>query len=133
MTAGHVRATAGAAGALAGAIALLVAGCTVAGGDGGQRAGRTEAAQDAVAASPSGPDRAYPARATTGSRIAWAPSLPECANAAGTGATPGRQAGVSPAGSAGPCVRPAHVPAMCPRHSHQQHPCRDSRPVRIGQ
>ena len=42
MTAGHVRATAGAAGALAGAIALLVAGCTVAGGDGGQRAGRTQ-------------------------------------------------------------------------------------------
>jgi hypothetical protein len=53
MTTSQVRALARRAGALLGAVAVLAAGCATAGGGSGPRAGRADAAQDAVAASAS--------------------------------------------------------------------------------
>ena len=54
MTAWHVRARSRRAGALLAAIAVLVAGCTAAGGGSGPRAGRAGTARHYVAASPPG-------------------------------------------------------------------------------
>ena len=92
MTTSHVRALSGRAGALLGAIAIVVTGCTATGAGSGPRSGRAGAAQDAVAASPSGHSFAHRTAGTTGprsvrhgsrSRIAWDPSLSQCALAAG--------------------------------------------------
>src|SRR5439155_1090062 len=82
-------------------------------------------------------------RPGSGSRIAWAPSLPQCSYAAGTpapggtGTASGPQARISRAGAAdlggragtlrpapARCVRPAPVPAKCPRNPHLLLPCR---------
>ena len=152
MTSAHARAISRLAGALIGALTLLAAGCSAAGGGGGPRADPAVAAHDAVAVSPSG--RAFGGHAPTatgpisgrpgsGSRIAWTPSLPRCSYAAGTpapggtGAASGRQARISRVGPAdlsgragtlrptpARCVRPAPVPAKCPRNPHLLFPCR---------
>ena len=88
MTAWHVRARSRRAGALLGAIAVLVAGCTAAGGGSGPRADRAGAARHSVAASPPGrvfahriAGTAAPGRARHGSGpgIAGASSLAQCA------------------------------------------------------
>jgi hypothetical protein len=152
MTTAHTRALSRLAGALLGAITLLAAGCSAAGGGGGPRADPAVAAHDAVAVSPSG--RAFGGRAPavtgpisgrpgSGSRIAWVPSLPRCSYAGGTaapggtGAALGRQARISQVGAAdlggragtlrlapARCVRPAPVLAKCPRDPHLLLPCR---------
>jgi hypothetical protein len=89
MTASHVRALSRQAGALLGAIALLVTGCTAAGAVADPRSGWAGAAQDAAAASPSGHSSARPAaghrsvRRGSGPGIARVPSLSRCAFAAG--------------------------------------------------
>src|SRR5215472_10537232 len=92
MTTSHVRAVSGRTGALLGAIAVLVTGCAAAGGGSGPRASRAGGTQDTVAASPSGHIAAHRAAGTTGpgsvrhgsgSRIAWAPTLPRCAHPVG--------------------------------------------------
>ena len=152
MTSAHARAISRLAGALIGALTLLAAGCSTADGGGGPRADPAVAAHDAVAVSPSGRASGGYAPAATGpisgrpgsgSRIAWAPSLPQCSYAAGTpapggtGTASGPQARISRAGAAdlggragtlrpGParCVRPAPVPAKCPRNPHLLLPCR---------
>src|SRR5215467_9666351 len=54
MNASHTRTRSRGAGALLGAVAVLVAGCTAAGGGSGPRAGQAGAAPGAVTASPSG-------------------------------------------------------------------------------
>jgi hypothetical protein len=151
MTTAHARALSRLAGVLLGAVTLLAAGCS-AGGGSGPRAGPAVAAHDAVAVSPSGPAFAGRTPAATGpisgrpgsgSRIAWAPSLPRCSYAAGTpapggtGAASGRQARISGVGAAAPggragalrpaparCIRPAPVPVKCPHTPHLQLPCR---------
>jgi len=152
MTSAHARAISRLAGALIGALTLLAAGCSTAGGGGGPRADRAVAAHDAVAVSPSGrvsgghaPAAIGPisGRPGSGSRMAWAPSLPQCSYAAGTpapggtGTASGPQARISRAGAAdlggragtlrpapARCVRPAPVPAKCPRNPHLLFPCR---------
>ena len=152
MTSAHARAISRLAGALIGALTLLAAGCSTAGGGGGPRADPAVAAHDAVAVSPSGRASGGHAPAATGpisgrpgsgSRMAWAPSLPQCSYAAGTpapggtGTASGPQARISRAGAAdlggragtlrpapARCVRPAPVPAKCPRNPHLLLPCR---------
>jgi hypothetical protein len=148
MTTAHARALSRLAGALLGAIMLLAAGCSVGGGSSPQT-DPAGTAHDAVAVSSSG--RAFADRTAgpirgrrgSGSRIAWAPSLPRCSYAAGTpgpaptGAASGRQARISRVGAAdlggragfsrpapAPCVRSAPVPAICPRNPHLMLPCR---------
>lgn len=87
MTTSHVRAPSRRAGALLGAVAVLVAGCT-AGGGSGLRADRAGPAHGAVAASPSGHNFAHratrtPTRASvkhgSGPGIGQASSLAQCA------------------------------------------------------
>ena len=139
MTTAHGPALSRLAGVLLGAITLLAAGCS-AGGGSGPRAGPAVAAHDAVAVSSSGPALAGRAPGTTrpvsgrrgsGSRIAWAASLPRCADAAGAPAS-GRTGATDPGGRAGTlrpaparCIRPVPVLAMCPRHPHLLLPCRE--------
>lgn len=86
MTNSHVRALSGRAGALLGAVAVLVIGCTTACAGSGPRAGQAAGAQDTAAASPSS-RIAHRTAATTGpssvrhdsrSRIARPPSMPRC-------------------------------------------------------
>jgi len=147
MRTAHARALSRPAGALLGAVMLAAAGCSAGGGS--APGGPPAAAHDAVAVSSSG--RASAGRATgpisgrrgSGSRMAWAPSVPRCPHAAGTPApgrtagSSGRQAGVSrsraadPDGQAGTvspapasCLPPAPVPAKCPRNPRVQLPCR---------
>jgi hypothetical protein len=88
MAAWHARARSRRAGALLGAIAVLVAGCTVAGGGSGPRADRAGAARHSVAASPRGRVFAHRtagtpghgrARHGSGPRIAGASSPAQCA------------------------------------------------------
>ena len=88
MVAWHARARSRRAGALLGAIAVLVAGCTAAGGGGGPRADRAGAARHSVAASPRGRVFAHRtagtpghgcARHGSGPRIGGASSLAQCA------------------------------------------------------
>jgi len=74
MTASHVRARSRRAGALFGAIAVLVAGCAAAGGGSGPWADRAGAARHSVAASPPGS-----VEHGSGSGIAGASSLTPCA------------------------------------------------------
>ena len=92
MTASHVQARSKRAGALLSVIAVLVTGCVAAGAGSGPRPGRARAVQDAVAAGPSGHSLAHRTAGTTGPRsaghasglgIAGAPSLSQCALAAG--------------------------------------------------
>lgn len=92
MTSSHVRALTGRAGALLGAIAVLITGCTAAGGGSGPRADRADAAHDAVATRPPGHIVAHRAARTTGpggfrhgggARIAWATPLSQCAHPVG--------------------------------------------------
>jgi hypothetical protein len=140
MTTAHAWALSRLAGALLGAVTLLAAGCSAAGGGGGHRAGPAVAAHDAVAVSPSAPafSGRTPApsgpvggRPGSGSRIAWAPSLPRCSYApsgrqprvSGLDAAPGGRAGtLLPAPVR--CVRPAPVPATCPHNPRLLLPCR---------
>ena len=105
MTASHTRVLSRRAGALLGAITVLAAGCTAAGGGSGPRADQAGAAPGTVAASPSGHSFAHRTGGTTGpgvrhgggSRIAPARSLPPCAYTAGHPvATPGGAAPSSP-------------------------------------
>jgi hypothetical protein len=149
MTTAHARALSRLAGALLGAVTLLAAGCSAAGGGGGHGAGPAVAAHDAVAVSPSAPafSGRTPAptgpisgRPGSGSRIAWAPSLPRCSYApapGGTGAGAGRQPRISGVDAAAPggraetllpaparCVRPAPIPATCTHNPHLLLPCR---------
>ena len=126
MTSAHTRAVSRLAGALLGAITLLAAGCSAAGGARRPRADPAVAAHDAVAVSPSG--RAFGGRAPaatgpisgrpgSGSRIAWAPSLPRCSYAGGhRGAGWDRRR----VGTAGP-----HQPGGCRRSGR---PGRDASP-----
>jgi hypothetical protein len=88
MATSHVRAPLGRAGALLGAIAVLVTGCAAAGG--GPQAGQTGAAQAAPRSS--GHTAAHRAAVTTRpggvrhgseSRTAWNRPLPQCAYSAG--------------------------------------------------
>ena len=88
MTGWHVRARSRRAGALLGAIAVLAAGCTAAGGGGGPRADRAGAARHSVAASPPGRVLAHRIAGTpgpgsvkhgSGPGIARASSLANCA------------------------------------------------------
>jgi len=147
MRTAHARALSRPAGALLGAVMLAAAGCSAGGGS--ALGGPPRAAHDVVAVSSSG--RASADRATgpisgrrgSGSRMAWAPSLPRCPHAAGTAAPgrtagpSGRQAGVRRSRAAGPdgqartvspapasCLPPAPVPATCPRNPRVQLPCR---------
>ena len=135
-------------GTLLGAIMLFAAGCST-GGGGSPGTGPAGTAHDAVAVSSSAhasADRTagpISGRRGSGSRIAWAPSLPRCSDAAGTpapartGAASERQARLSRVGGAGPggqaaavrpatasCVRPTPVPAKCPHNPHLMLPCR---------
>jgi hypothetical protein len=88
MTGWHLRAQSRRAGALLGAVAVLVAGCTAAGGGSGPRADRAGAARHFVAASPpaafspTGPPRgADPAASSTaaGRGFGGAPARAACA------------------------------------------------------
>jgi hypothetical protein len=86
MTRSHVRALSGRAGALLGAIAVLVTGCAAAGGGSGPQAGQSGAAQ--AAARSSGHIAAHRAAGTTRpggseSRIARDRQLPRCVFYAG--------------------------------------------------
>jgi hypothetical protein len=149
MKTAHARALSRPAGALLAAIMLAAAGCSAGGGS--TPAGPPGAAHDAAAVSSSGP--AVAGRATgpisgrrgSGSRMAWAPSLPRCPHAGGTPApgrtagSSGRQARISRSRAAGPggqagtvspapasCLPPAPVPAKCPRNPRLQLPCREA-------
>jgi len=150
MTTARVRAQFRLAGALLGAVMLLAAGCS-AGGGGSPGADPAGTAHAAVAVSSPGraiADRTagpISGRRDSGSRIAWAPSLPRCSYAAGapaparTGAASGRQARISRVGDAdlggqaaavhramASCVRPAPAAAKCPRNPHVLIPCRET-------
>jgi len=143
----HARALSRPAGALLGAIMLAAAGCSAGGGS--APAGPPAAAHDAVAVSSAA--RASAGRAAgpisgrrgSGSRMAWAPSLPRCPHAAGTPApgrtagSAGRQARISRSFAADPggqaetlspapasCLPPAPVRANCPRNPRVLLPCR---------
>jgi hypothetical protein len=146
MKTAHARVLSRLAGALLGAIMLLAAGCSAGGGR--APADPPGAAHDAVAVSSSG--HGFTGRTAgpiggkrgSGSRIAWAPSLPRCSYAAGTPApgrtgasgpraSIGRAGATNPSGQAGTvspapvsCLRPAPVQAKCPRHPHLLLPCR---------
>jgi len=148
MTTARARAQSRLAGALLGAIMLLAAGCSARGG-GSPGTDPAGTAHEAVAVTSSG--HAFAGRTAgpiggrrgSGSRIAWAPSLPRCsyatvAQAEGrTGTASGRQARISRVGAAdlsgraaavrratASCVRPAPVAAKCPRNPHALLPCR---------
>ena len=86
----HVRALSARAGALLGAIAVLVTGCAAAGGGSGPLPDRTGAAKVAARSSghgaaprAAGITRTDGARNDSGSRIAWEPPLSQCAYSAG--------------------------------------------------
>jgi hypothetical protein len=96
MTAWHLRARSRRTGALLGAIAVLVAGCTTTGGGSGPRADRAGAAGHSVAASPPGRVFAH--------RIAGIP---------GPGAVKhGSGPGIAGASSLAPCAPPLGGPAV---------------------
>jgi len=141
MTTARARAQFRLAGGLLGAVIFLAAGCS-AGGGGSPRADPAATADAAVAVS--SPGRAIADRTAgpisgrrgSGSRIAWARSLPRCSYAAGAPA-PGQQARISRVGAAdlggraagvrpatASCVRPAPAAAKCPRNPHLMLPCR---------
>jgi len=79
MTVSHFRARSRQAGALLGAVAVLVAGCTAAGGGSGARADRAGPARHSVSASPPGRVFAHPTATTPG------PGSVKHGNGSGTG------------------------------------------------
>jgi hypothetical protein len=92
MTTSHIRAPSKRAGALLGAIAILLTGCMAPGAGSAPRSGRAGAAPDAVATSPSGHSFAHRTTGTTGTSsvrhgraptVARASPLSACALAAG--------------------------------------------------
>jgi hypothetical protein len=116
MTTSQIRAPSKRAGALLGAIAILVTGCMAPGAGGGPRSGRAGAAPDTIATSPSGHSLPYRITGTTrttgprGVRHATGPMVARASPLSGCAVTAGHPVMYS----AGPASRSPVALPICP-------------------